>query len=998
MMWQTALLPFFVLLIAGALLSWAVTTLLRQAQWVDHTTAVIAHANEGLRLAVDMETGLRGYQLTGDPTLLAPYQQASKLLPAQFDRISRMVSDNSRQTQQAIAMRRAWESWFGYARDVIARKQAGQNVQGRELNLQGKNLFDNLRAEFQKLVTTEERLKAGRSASVQELNRSLLRYRFTGILLLGVGLGWFAVHQLRTSNRIFQETESAIRKQAELLHVTLSSIKDAVVATDKEGNITFLNPEAELLTGWMTAEAQNKPLKNVFPIRNQTTREPMEDPVAQVLRTGQLVNVMNHTLLLAKDGREVAISESGAPIRDNKGNLLGVVLVFRDVSREYAAREALRQSEQRYRTLFELSPSNILLIDSETGHFLDFNQRTHEFYGYTREEFSRLRIADVEPQVSPEEILTRIAQIRQAGEARFEVVHCTRSGEPRNILVATRLLNFDSKPIFLSVWQDVTDIRKAETALRQNEQQLQAIFTQAAVGMVQMDAHTRNFVRANPCFCSMTGYSETELARMTPADLTHPDDRLEDEHRLTTLWSPLQTYEAEKRYVRKDGQTIWVSVTATMLTDEKDHPLRTIAVVNDITKSRQAVEALRVEEMRLRLAVEATELGTWDWDIAEDNLVWSHRCKQLFNIAPEKPLAYQDFLNAIHPDDRARADQAVQQSLHPNGTGKYNIDLRVPRNDGNVRWVNCRGQVFFEGDGDFRKAVRFSGTALDISDRKRAEQSLLEAREELERQVDARTHDLSVALTKAQEVDRLKSEFLASMSHELRTPLNSIIGFSEIVLAEIPGPLNEEQKRQLTMAHSSARHLLHLINDLLDLARIESGRVEPSFEDIDPAEVVNEAMEVIRPLAERKGLLLDQFLDLPPVLHTDRKMFFQVLLNLLNNAVKFTEMGQVRMETKTMEDHLIVNVRDTGIGIKPDQKPMLFEAFRQIDGSARKRYEGTGLGLYLCRNILSLLGGRIWVESEFGKGSVFSFVLPLNFPENSARLRNDRGENLVNRG
>jgi signal transduction histidine kinase len=318
--------------------------------------------------------------------------------------------------------------------------------------------------------------------------------------------------------------------------------------------------------------------------------------------------------------------------------------------------------------------------------------------------------------------------------------------------------------------------------------------------------------------------------------------------------------------------------------------------------------------------------------------------------------------------------------------------------DGSIRWVNTRGQVFFEGEGQFRKAVRFSGTALDISDRKRAEQSLLEAQAELERQVQTRTHDLSVALAKAQEVDRLKSEFLASMSHELRTPLNSIIGFSEIVLAQIPGPLNEEQKRQLGMTHSSARHLLHLINDLLDLARIESGRVDPSREALDPGEVVNEAMDVIRPLAERKGLLLDQFLDLPPVLHTDRKMFFQVLLNLLKNAVKFTEMGQVRIETKTLDSQLLVSVRDTGIGIKPDQKPMLFEAFRQIDGSARKRYEGTGLGLYLCRNILQLLGGRIWVESEFGKGSVFSFVLPLNFPQTSAKLRDDRGENLIDRG
>ncbi len=252
------------------------------------------------------------------------------------------------------------------------------------------------------------------------------------------------------------------------------------------------------------------------------------------------------------------------------------------------------------------------------------------------------------------------------------------------------------------------------------------------------------------------------------------------------------------------------------------------------------------------------------------------------------------------------------------------------------------------------------------------------AHAELEQRVDARTSELKAALEKAQEVDRLKSEFLATMSHELRTPLNSIIGFTEIVVAGIPGELNAEQKKQLQFVHGSATHLLHLINDLLDLARIESGRVEPAWEDFSPREVIEEALNTTRPLADRKKLKLVADLDLPEKLRADRKMFFQVLLNLLANSVKFTERGEVRLTVRCEKNSLVAAVRDTGIGIKPEQMPLLFEAFRQVDGSVHRRYEGTGLGLYLCMRIMALLGGTIAAESKFGAGSTFTFTLPLS--------------------
>ena len=329
-------------------------------------------------------------------------------------------------------------------------------------------------------------------------------------------------------------------------------------------------------------------------------------------------------------------------------------------------------------------------------------------------------------------------------------------------------------------------------------------------------------------------------------------------------------------------------------------------------------------------------------------------------------------LDVTHPDDRAAAAQRLKRVLSGEAE-HYLADKRYVTKDRRLLWVTLAVALIRDSAG---QPVRTVGVVVDQTARRAAEDELRAAQSELEHRVQARTAELATALSKAQEVDRLKSEFLATMSHELRTPLNSIIGFTEIVLAGIPGPINDEQKKQLQFVFGSARHLLHLINDLLDLARIESGRVEPALERLAPRAVIDEALETIRPLAERKGLRLTAELDLPPVISADRKMLFQVLLNLLGNAVKFTERGSVTLSARHTATQIEIAVRDTGIGIKPDQMGLLFEAFRQVDGSVQRRYEGTGLGLYLCKRIIDLLGGTIRAASEFGRGSTFTFTLP----------------------
>lgn len=256
-------------------------------------------------------------------------------------------------------------------------------------------------------------------------------------------------------------------------------------------------------------------------------------------------------------------------------------------------------------------------------------------------------------------------------------------------------------------------------------------------------------------------------------------------------------------------------------------------------------------------------------------------------------------------------------------------------------------------------------------------QELQRINREMEQRIVERTAELAEAMEKARAADRLKSAFLATMSHELRTPLNSIIGFTGILLQGLVGQLNEEQKKQLGMVRSSAHHLLSLINDVLDISKIEAGQLQVNYEPFDLPASIRKIEQTVRPLAEKKGLGLTVHIG-PGVemVTSDMRRVEQILLNLLSNAIKFTEQGQVTVACSANSGTVIVRVTDTGIGIRKEDIKKVFKPFLQIDSGIARKYEGTGLGLSICKRLVRLMGGDIWVESVLGEGSTFGFSLP----------------------
>lgn len=428
------------------------------------------------------------------------------------------------------------------------------------------------------------------------------------------------------------------------------------------------------------------------------------------------------------------------------------------------------------------------------------------------------------------------------------------------------------------------------------------------------------------------------------------------------------------------GAHLWG--VASPLYDQDGRRCGAIETVRDVSEQKIMEETLRASEQKYRELVTLANSIILRW-LRDGRVTFLNEFGQRFFGYTEREILGRHVVGTIVPEkDSSGRDLhlLIEEICADPQKFETNINENMRRNGERV-WIDWRNKVVLDEQGQAKEILSIGS---DITDRKQAEEKIRRLNEDLrrnaevlEQRVAERTAELVVAKERAESADRIKSAFLATMSHELRTPLNSIIGFTGILLQGLAGPLNEEQRKQMTMVQDSSRHLLALINDVLDISKIEAGQMEISYTSFTLRPSIEKMVKIVTPLVEKKGITL--YLDITDdvtVITSDRRRLEQVLLNLLNNAVKFTEKGEVRVSCRSDHDYYLLSVSDTGIGIKPEEIPGLFQPFHQIDTGLTRRHEGTGLGLSICRKLLGLMGGTIDVESRWGRGSTFTMRFP----------------------
>ncbi len=686
-------------------------------------------------------------------------------------------------------------------------------------------------------------------------------------------------------------------------------------------------------------------------------------------------------LWIHEDGRKEWLCWSVVPWHDVHGKISGIILSIEDTTQRKRAEDALKASEEKYRDLVENGQDLICTHDLE-GNLLSVNEAAVKLTGYSREFLLQMNLKDALAPHGEKQFAAYLEEIKVQGQAHGSMKVRTANGEFRiweynNTLRTEGLAN----SIVRGAAHDITERKQAEQALRESEERLRLSLQAANQGLYDLNVQTGAAI-VNREYAQMLGYNPETFVETNNAwiERLHPDDRdVTAKVYSDYIQGITPEYRVEFRQKTKDGNWIWIlSLGKVVEYDTDGKPLRMLGTHTDITMHKQAEKRLRESESNLKRSQQIAHVGHWVWDIRQNTVIWSDEMKRIFGLDPEN---FQGDLNevimkTIHPNDRERVFKLNEVAIHEGDP--ISTEYRVVWSNGDVRHIWAEpGDSIHDEQGSI---IQLSGIVQDITERKRAEELIRQYTDELELRVEERTAELVLA-------NRAKDEFLASMSHELRTPLNGILGFSETLLEGIRGPMNDKQGQAVQMIRSSGEHLLGLINDILDVSKIEAGKFEIRPENIAVNEICQSSLIFIKDFAGKKSITVEYSLSpSTPIIFADPKRLKQILVNLLNNAVKFTpEKGVVKLEVQADATAGLMrfSITDTGIGIDPKDLQNLFKPFFQVDSSLSRKYEGSGLGLTLVKKLVEMHGGSVNVESEAGKGSCFSFIIPtqsLNTP------------------
>jgi len=737
-----------------------------------------------------------------------------------------------------------------------------------------------------------------------------------------------------------RRAERHARQRESLLRVTLASIGDAVITTDTQGKVTALNAVAATLTGWPEQEAIGRPIQDIMRIENEATGESVKNPVGKVLAQGSIVGLANHTILISRDGSQRPIDDSAAPIRDERGNIVGVVLVFRDIAERKAAEVALLRSERDLSDFFDNAIVGLHWVGPD-GIILRANRADMDLVGYSPHEYIGHHIAEFhadKPVI--EDILRRL----HAGEQLRDYAARLRckDGSIKDVLIDSSVLRIDGKFVHSRCFtRDVTQRKRDEMAARR----LAAIIESSDDAIVGKDLNGA-ITSWNQGAERIFGYTADEMIGQSILLLIPPEHAGEEETILARLRRGERIEHYETVRVTKDGRRIDVSLSIAPLRDSNGALVGASKISRDITARKRAELALRESEHRFASFMQSLPGLAWIKDTMGRYVFVNEAAQRPFGMSRVRLYGKTD--DEIFPPDIAAQFKENDQRALNSGRGIEVVEM-LEHEDGMHYSIVSKFPIPDAGG----KAANVGGVAIDITERMRAEEALRQA-------------------------DRRKDEFLATLAHELRNPLAPVCNAVQI-LRTANGD-EEAARSAIEMIERQSSQMVRLIDDLLDVSRISRGKITLRMEQVELTEVVHQAIDAARPLFAGMDQELTVEISPEPIyVSGDSIRLSQVVGNLLNNASKFTPKGgRIRIRVERQGAEATVRVRDSGIGIAADQLPAIFEMFSQVDTSLERSREGLGIGLSLVKTLIEMHGGAVEAQSQGkGRGSEFTVHLPV---------------------
>jgi|GEM_PF-466841 len=743
--------------------------------------------------------------------------------------------------------------------------------------------------------------------------------------------------------------EKELYDEKELLFVTIRSVGDGLITTDKLGKVQLMNSVAEKLTGWKNDEAKGLELAKIFDIVNETTREKVCNPVNLVLLEHKVVGLANHTVLISKDGSEYNIADSAAPILDEQKNIRGVVLVFRDVTSEYQMQKSLSKSEERYQRLSSLTYEGILI--HKDGVLIDANKAIEKLSGYSREELIGKNIIQMIIPQKYHELL--IKNLKSDSVLPYEIEGIKKDGTILPIEIESRNVEFDdkNKSVRLTAIRDISKRKESELEIRK----LSNAINQSTVSVVITDKEGK-FEYINPKFTELTGYSLNEITSKTPSILKSCEHTPEF---YKNLWETIlsgKEWTGEFHNKKKNGELFWESVIISPIKNNSGEITNFVAVKEDITEKKRTIEALKDSEERYRITTEATGDVYYQLNYEKMEYKYIHKnIEQLTGYKAEELNLRSIILEIQNNGDLitiSKLENSRKNEQHPT----YSADYLIKTKSGALKWVSDRSYTLYSEN---HLAIGSIGVLSDITEKKKMIDEVIKAK------------------NNAENANKMKSIFLAQMSHEIRTPINALVSMASLLRYDFEENASEDQLTSFEIIDRAGDRIIRTVDLLLNLSEIQAGTYEKNITRFDLfAGILISIVAENKKLAEKKNIkltLMNSTSDTEIV--ADSYTVNQIFIQLIDNAIKFTKVGEVVIKIfRSESNQLVAEIKDTGIGIEEKYLPYLFEPFSQEEMGYTRKYEGNGIGMALVKKYCELNNAILEVESKKDVGSTFRII------------------------